>query len=199
MEQPQHIFKVLFIGDSGVGKTSMLLRLVSDEFIAEQPATIGVDFQVYNQTIDGKEVGLTVWDTAGQEKFRSLTESYYRGTQGIILVYDVTREESFQNLDSWLEEADLFATNKDIVKVLIGNKIDMEGREISTEAGKQYADEKGLLFIETSSKTGTGVKNAVDMLTRKILQTPGVWKTPRRSKKIQVEQQHQTEDDMCYC
>lgn len=119
-----HLFKLLLIGDSGVGKSTFLLRFTSDIFDDLSP-TIGVDFKFKLMILREKRLKLTIWDTAGQERFRTLTSSYYRGAQGIILVYDVTRRETFTNLsDVWLKEVELFSTNQDCIKMLIGNKVD---------------------------------------------------------------------------
>ncbi|KAG4214837.1 hypothetical protein ERO13_A01G142400v2 [Gossypium hirsutum] len=117
-------FKILLIGDSGAGKSSLLVSLISAS--AEDLApTIGVDFKIKFLTVGGKRLKLTIWDTAGQERFRTLTSSYYRGAQGIILVYDVTRRETFTNLSTvWAKEVELYSTNRDCVKMLVGNKVD---------------------------------------------------------------------------
>eukprot|EP00268_Persea_americana_P045533 TRINITY_DN4645_c0_g1_i6.p1 TRINITY_DN4645_c0_g1~~TRINITY_DN4645_c0_g1_i6.p1 ORF type:complete len:166 (-),score=34.71 TRINITY_DN4645_c0_g1_i6:855-1352(-) len=117
-------FKILVVGDSGVGKSSLLVSFISDGN-AQQSPTIGVDFKIKLLTIGGKRLKLTIWDTAGQERFRTLTSSYYRGAQGIILVYDVTRRETFTNLlDTWSKEVQIYSTSKDCIKMLVGNKVD---------------------------------------------------------------------------
>uniref|UniRef100_A0AAQ4Q444 RAB18B, member RAS oncogene family n=1 Tax=Gasterosteus aculeatus aculeatus TaxID=481459 RepID=A0AAQ4Q444_GASAC len=116
--------KLLIIGESGVGKSSLLLRFTEDTFDPEQPATIGVDFKVKTLSIDGNKAKLAIWDTAGQERFRTLTPSYYRGAQGVILVYDVTKRETFTKLENWLNELETYTTRNDLVKMLVGNKID---------------------------------------------------------------------------
>lgn len=117
-------FKLLLIGDSGVGKSSLLLSFTSDTFEDISP-TIGVDFKVRVVDIEGKKLKLSIWDTAGQERFRTLTSSYYRGAQGVIMVYDVTQRETFKNLsDVWLTEVELHSTNQDCIKMLVGNKVD---------------------------------------------------------------------------
>ncbi|XP_027772217.1 ras-related protein RABC1 isoform X2 [Solanum pennellii] len=119
-----YLFKLLLIGDSGVGKSSLLLSFTSDAFEDLSP-TIGVDFKVKHVTLGGKKLKLAIWDTAGQERFRTLTSSYYRGAQGIIMVYDVTRRDTFTNLsDIWAKEIDLYSTNQECIKMLVGNKVD---------------------------------------------------------------------------
>lgn len=172
--------KILIIGESGVGKSSLLLRFTDDTFDPEQAATIGVDFKVKTLTVDGNRAKLAIWDTAGQERFRTLTPSYYRGAQGVILVYDVCSKSSFSKLDAWLNELDTFATKQDIVKMLVGNKIDMENREVSRDEGLKFARKHHMLFIEASAKTKEGVQCAFEELVEKVIQTPGLWETDQR-------------------
>lgn len=117
--------KILIIGESGVGKSSLLLRFVEDNFDPEQTLTIGVDFKTKRLTIDGNAVKLAIWDTAGQERFRTLTPSYYRDAQGAILVFDVNSYATFAKLEVWLSELDTYSTKSNIVKMIVGNKIDM--------------------------------------------------------------------------
>ncbi|XP_072475774.1 ras-related protein Rab-18-like isoform X1 [Notamacropus eugenii] len=121
--------KILIIGESEVGKSSLLLRFTDDAFDPEIAATIGVDFKVKIISVDGNKAKLAIWDTAGQEHFRTLTPSYYRGSQGVILVYDVTRRDNFVKLDNWLNELETYCTRNDIVKMLVGNKIDKENHK----------------------------------------------------------------------
>ncbi len=116
--------KILIIGESGVGKSSLLLRFTDDVFDTQLSATIGVDFKVKTLSVDGNTTKLAIWDTAGQERFRTLTPSYYRGAQGAILVYDVSSKDTFAKLDVWLNELETFANKPDIVKMLVANKID---------------------------------------------------------------------------
>ena len=121
-----HVFKLLLIGDAGVGKSSILLRYTDNTFDEHLQSTIGVDFKVKIANKDGKKIKLTIWDTAGQERFRTLTSAYYRGAQGIILTYDVTRRETFEALNVWLQEVDVYSPGggTNVVKLLVGNKID---------------------------------------------------------------------------
>jgi Ras-related protein Rab-18 len=168
--------KILIIGESGVGKSSLLLRFTDDQFDAEISATIGVDFKVKVITIDGNKVKLAIWDTAGQERFRTLTPSYYRGGQGAILVYDVTNRESFQKIEDWLNELETYTTNHDMIKMLVGNKCDMEAeRVVSKEEGQKCARKYQMMFIEASAKTKEGVQCAFEELVEKVIQTPGLW------------------------
>lgn len=169
--------KILMIGSSGVGKSSILLRYTDDEFDPEQRATIGVDYKVKLFSKHGCKVQLAVWDTAGQERFRTLCPSYYRGAQGAILVYDISSRGSFEQVEHWLEELETFSTNHNMVKMLVGNKCDKEGeRKVTTEEGLKCARKHRMMFLEASAKTRKGVTVAFEELAEKILQTPGLWK-----------------------
>ncbi|XVE76102.1 hypothetical protein DITRI_Ditri12bG0146300 [Diplodiscus trichospermus] len=168
-------FKILLIGDSGVGKSSLLVSFISAS--AEDLApTIGVDFKIKLLKVGGKRLKLTIWDTAGQERFRTLTSSYYRGAQGIILVYDVTRRETFTNLsDVWAKEVELYSTNKDCVKMLVGNKVDRDSdRAVSREEGIALAKELGCMFLECSAKTRKNVEQCFEELALKIMEVPSL-------------------------
>jgi len=152
--------KLLMIGDSGVGKTCLLLRYANDSFSPTFITTIGIDFKIKNVDIDGTRIKLQIWDTAGQERFRTITSSYYRGAHGIIVVYDVTDAESFNNVKQWLHEIDRYAA-ENVNKLLVGNKSDLTAkRVVSTEQGKEFADSLGIEFLETSAKTSANVEQA---------------------------------------
>jgi len=151
--------------------------------------------------VTGKRINLTIWDTAGQEKFRSLTSSYYRGTQGIILVYDITCDETFENIETWLEEVDTYSTNNSVIKLLIGNKLDKaDERTVSVERAKKFADDRGMIFAECSSKTGDGIEPAIQELVLRILNTPSSWASPV-SKPRAVTQTYDSAQRTggCYC
>ncbi|KAL8126001.1 ras-related protein RABC2a-like [Apium graveolens] len=169
-------FKILLIGDSAVGKSSLLLTFISDSLLQDPSPTIGVDFKIKLLTVGGKKLKLTVWDTAGQERFRTLTSSYYRGAQGIILVYDVTKRETFTNLsDVWAKEVNLYSTNQNCVKMLVGNKVDIESeRAVSREEGISLANELGCLFLECSAKTRENVEQCFEELALKIMEVPSL-------------------------
>ncbi|XP_035547537.1 ras-related protein RABC2a-like isoform X4 [Juglans regia] len=165
-------FKILLIGDSGVGKSSLLLSFISN-LVQDLSPTIGVDFKVKLLTIGGKRLKLTIWDT-GQERFGTLTSSYYRGSHGIILVYDVTRRETFTNvLDIWAKEVQLYSTNHECVKILLGNKVDRDTeRAVTREEGLALAQEHKWFFLECSAKTRENVQQCFKDLTLKILEVP---------------------------
>ena len=179
----QTTLKILLVGDSNVGKSSILLRFTDDTFDNEKCPTIGVDFKVKMISIDKVKVKLALWDTAGQERFRTLTPAYYRGAQGVILVYDVTSAQSFRQLEDWLQEVDRYATKADIVKMVIGNKIDKDSsdRAVSREEGLRFARRHRMLFLETSAKTSDGVQMAFEELVEKILQNPSLWKADQEN------------------
>ncbi|KAH0634728.1 hypothetical protein KY290_035911 [Solanum tuberosum] len=168
-------FKILLIGDSGVGKSSLLVSFISNA-VDDLAPTIGVDFKIKTLSVSGKKLKLTIWDTAGQERFRTLTSSYYRGAQGIILVYDVTRRETFTNLsDVWAKEVELYSNNQDCVKMLVGNKVDRESeRAVTREEGIALAKELGGLFLECSAKTRENVQNCFEELALKIMEVPSL-------------------------
>ncbi|XP_030746437.1 ras-related protein Rab-18-B [Sitophilus oryzae] len=169
--------KILIIGESGVGKSSLLLRFTEDNFDPEQTLTIGVDFKTKKLTVDGNAVKLAIWDTAGQERFRTLTPSYYRDAQGAILVFDISSYSTFAKLETWLNELDTYSTKKNIVKMIVGNKIDMENREVTREQAMAFARRHQTLYIEASAKTKHGVQAAFEELVHKIIQTPGLWES----------------------
>ena len=160
MSQHDYVFKYIIIGDSGVGKSCLLLQFTDKRFEPLHDLTIGVEFGARMVPIDGKNVKLQIWDTAGQESFRSITRSYYRGACGALLVYDVTRRETFSHLQTWLEDAKA-NSNTAISIMLIGNKCDLESkRQVSKEEGEKFAEENGLVFMETSAKTAMNVDEA---------------------------------------
>ncbi|KAI5608847.1 ras-related protein Rab-18-B [Silurus asotus] len=193
--------KILIIGESGVGKSSLLLRFTDDTFDPELAATIGVDFKVKTIAVDGNRAKLAIWDTAGQERFRTLTPSYYRGAQGVILVYDVTKRDSFTKLENWLNELETYCTRNDLVKMLVGNKIDKDNREVDRNEGLKFARKHSMLFIEASAKTRDGVQCSFEELVEKILQTPGLWESSIQNHGVQLGEQQTAGHGSCggYC
>jgi Ras-related protein Rab-1A len=155
-----YLFKLLLIGDSGVGKSCLLLRFADDTYTDSYISTIGVDFKIRTVDLDTKTIKLQIWDTAGQERFRTITSSYYRGAHGIIIVYDITDKESFDNVRQWLFEIDRYAS-ENVCKLLVGNKSDLSNkRAVEYDAAKTFADELTIPFLETSAKNATNVEQA---------------------------------------
>jgi len=163
-----YLFKLLLIGDSGVGKSCLLLRFAEDTYTESYISTIGVDFKIRTIELEGKTIKLQIWDTAGQERFRTITSSYYRGAHGIIVVYDVTDPESFNNVKQWLHEIDRYAC-ENVNKLLVGNKSDLEGkRAVQTETAKEFAESLGIEFLETSARNSTNVDKAFHTMASHI-------------------------------
>lgn len=161
------IMKILLIGDSGVGKSCLLVRFVEDKFSPSFITTIGIDFKIKTVDINGKKIKLQLWDTAGQERFRTITTAYYRGAMGIILVYDVTDERTFANVKQWFKTVSDHA-NDDAQLLLVGNKSDMDTRLVSFEQGESLAKELGIPFVESSAKDDTNVNEIFFTLARLI-------------------------------
>ncbi|XP_049280388.1 ras-related protein Rab-35 [Anopheles maculipalpis] len=180
-----HLFKLLIIGDSGVGKSSLLIRFSDNTFSGSYITTIGVDFKIRTVVINGERVKLQIWDTAGQERFRTITNTYYRGTHGVIVVYDVTNGESFGNVKRWLQEIE---SNCDIVnKVLVGNKNDDPTRKVvTTEDAERFANQMEIKLFETSAKDNINVEEMFLAITEQVL---------RHKKQTQKQQQSETNND----
>jgi len=163
-----YLFKLLLIGDSGVGKTCVLFRFSEDAFNSTFISTIGIDFKIRTIDLDGKKIKLQIWDTAGQERFRTITTAYYRGAMGIMLVYDITNEKSFDNIRNWIRNIEEHAA-ADVEKMVLGNKCDMnDKRQVSCDRGEGLAREYNVKFMETSAKTSINVEEAFISLARDI-------------------------------
>ncbi|OBT51200.1 hypothetical protein VE04_09324 [Pseudogymnoascus sp. 24MN13] len=162
------LIKLLLIAGSGVGKSSLPARFSEDSFTPSFITTIGIDFKIRTIELDGKRVKLQIWDTAGQERFRTITTAYYRGAMGILLVYDVTDERSFNNIRTWFSNVEQHAT-EGVNKILIGNKCDWDDkRTVSTERGQALADELGLDHLELGAKANINVEKAFFSLAADI-------------------------------
>jgi len=164
-----YLLKMLLVGDSGVGKSSLMCRYSDDQYSTNYISTIGVDFKIKTFDLDNKVVKLQIWDTAGQERFKSITTSYYRGAHGIIVVYDVTARSTFNNIKSWLYEIDRYAA-EDVCKVVVGNKCDMaDRRAVSYEEAKELTESLNIEYVECSAKDNLNVHDAFHSLTKRII------------------------------
>ena len=180
------LFKILMVGDSGVGKSCMLLRFVDQQYNETYISTIGVDFRIKTIEIAGRRVKLQIWDTAGQERFRTITSSYYRGAHGVMIVYDVTCERSFTNVKQWIHEINRYS-GENVEKVLVGNKCDRTDRkEVNYTIGKQFADDLGISFTETSAKSGNNTNELFLHLAQKLLKNKAM--NTINDKKIQIKE-----------
>jgi len=163
------LFKLLLIGDSGVGKSCLLLRFADDAWSDTYISTIGVDFKIRTLDIDGKVVKLQIWDTAGQERFRTITSSYYRGSNGIVVVYDITDMTSFNNVKQWMTEIRTYA-REDVSRFIVGNKSDLAAqRAVPTDTGMSFAQSQGVPFLETSAKNSENVNRLFTDMTKEIM------------------------------
>ncbi|TFY82679.1 hypothetical protein EWM64_g1333 [Hericium alpestre] len=163
-----YLFKVVLIGDSGVGKSNLLSRFTRNEFNIETKSTIGVEFATRTISVDGKTLKAQIWDTAGQERYRAITAAYYRGAVGALLVYDIAKHATYVNVTRWLKELRDHA-DSNIVIMLVGNKSDLKHlRAVPTEEAKAFATENGLSFIETSALDASNVESAFQTILTDI-------------------------------
>lgn len=170
MEDYKYLFKVVLIGNAGVGKTCLVRRFTQGLFPPGQGATIGVDFMISTVEIDGVKVKLQIWDTAGQERFRSITQSYYRSANALILVYDISCQPSFDCLPQWINEMDMYASTK-VITYLVGNKSDrVNQREIPAHIAERFAQQQDMRFLETSAKEADNVKRLFLEIAKELTQ-----------------------------
>lgn len=179
-----HQFKILIIGDSGVGKTCFLFSFVKDNLGAEFNPTVGVDVALKTLDVSGKLIKLQIWDTAGQERYRTLTNNYFHGADCIIIVYDTNNKKSFESVPSWIKTIEEKSPSN-ILRVLIGNKIDKNKREVHSEEGNSLAKKHNMFFYETSTKHK---KNNIYIFTF-ISQTILIYKTQNDKENIEIEKE----------
>ena len=175
-----YLFKYIIIGDAAVGKSNLLLRYAHGQFKPEYQLTIGVEFGAKNVEIRNKTYRIQIWDTAGQENFRSITRAYYKNSVCALVVYDISSRDSFNNVSTWIEDC-RNQSPKTIFMVLVGNKKDLEDkRQVSTDEGQELAEKYGLHFYETSAKTGENVNeifyNSADEIAKKLTKIIMIWK-----------------------
>lgn len=188
--------KLLMVGESAVGKTCLLRRYADDRFEQGFITTIGIDYKIKKIELQGRQVRLQMWDTAGQEKFRTITISYFRGAQGIVLVYDVTERKSFDRVIHWMEQIEENA-DKDVDKILVGNKCDLaDERVVSTKEGQELAAQFGVPFIETSAKEGVGCTECFENIASVVFER--VQKNPRIKKRT-IDPNKDTQSAPCSC
>ncbi|XP_046847749.1 ras-related protein Rab-13-like isoform X2 [Xenia sp. Carnegie-2017] len=165
-----HLFKVILIGDAAVGKTCILCRFAHDEFKPTHLSTIGIDFKMRTFTVDGSRIRIQMWDTAGQERYETITTQYYRRAQGIMLVYDITRRKTFENIQKWIHYVEEHAGNE-VKTVMVGNKCDIEEskREVSYREGEKLSQKYGIPFLETSAFSNVNIEKAFTEMCQLIL------------------------------
>ncbi|KAH8346717.1 hypothetical protein KR084_008528 [Drosophila pseudotakahashii] len=216
-----YLFKLLLIGDSGVGKSCLLLRFADDTYTESYISTIGVDFvsdkescenslclthrififqKIRTIELDGKTIKLQIWDTAGQERFRTITSSYYRGAHGIIVVYDCTDQESFNNVKQWLEEIERYAC-ENVNKLLVGNKSDLTTKKVVDHTtAAEYAAQLGIPFLETSAKSATNVEQAFMTMAAEIKNRVGPPSSATdNASKVKIDQGRPVENTKSGC
>ena len=171
-EELDFIFKVVFLGDSSVGKSNIISKYKLNEFNRNSKSTVGVEFYSKIITQNNKNIKIQIWDTAGQERFKSITKSYYKGAKGAkgaIIVYDITRRATFENVQEWFKDTKTMGDNTHLVLMLVGNKCDLVNeRQVSTEEGKKEAEMNGMAFMETSALDGTNITEAFELMAKLI-------------------------------
>ena len=189
--------QLLIIGDSSVGKTSLITRYTNGTFKEEYLATVGLDYYSKEEVINNKTINIKLWDTAGQERYKSLTQNYFKNAEGVLLTYDITNSESFDNLKEWISSIKKNMEGKDIFipVIIIGNKIDMEeSRETSKEDAEKFAKENNYKYFETSAKTGEGVDDAIRELVIQILKQNGQIDDQKEARASSVQIKEENKD-----
>ena len=205
MSDIDHLFKIIVIGDSSVGKTNILTRFIRNQFNNESKPTIGVDFSAKTLEVGKKTVKVQVWDTAGQERLKAFSSAYYQGSHGAIVVYDITNRDTFENVRKWIKEISDHQDPKDMVVMLIGNKSDLEdSRSVNEEEGRYLSEEYDFFFMETSAKTNLGneVQKAFNILVEEMISRNIDRKEPEgekinRGSKIDMKEGENTKKKGC--
>ena len=195
--------QLLIIGDSSVGKTSIITRFTNGTFNPNYLATVGLDNFTKDETIDDKNIKVKLWDTAGQERFKSLANGFFRNAQGIMLVYDITNHESFESLKFWIESIkNNLGNDLKIPIIIIGNKIDLEGREVKPEEAESFCKKLNIPYFETSAKTGENIDNSIRALVKMVLNNNTDNKVDNNEKsniKLNTEEHSKKEKSGCGC
>jgi small GTP-binding protein len=175
-------YKFLILGDSSVGKTSFIQKYTNNTFNLYQKSTIGIDYSIQTAHIHNKTIRLQIWDTAGQERYKSIVKSFYHGTHGILLMYDISKEDTFNGISLWLK--DINEKNKDVAIILVGNKCDLEddNRKVPIEKGKELADSLSISFFETSAKFDINIKESFTNLVENTYRKFGIVSTENNIK-----------------
>lgn len=184
----EFIYKILLLGDTSVGKTCFLLRYCDDIYNESHIATIGLDYRVKPVELNKRKIKLQIWDTAGQDRFRSITQSYYKGSHGILLIYDVENESSFQNIKQWVIQIREYSP-KEVILVLVANKIDTTNRQVDQKEGEDFAKERNLIYIEASAKEGINVNEAFELLYKSIYEG-GLGREVKDKTSIKIDEKH---------
>ena len=167
-DQSEMVFKVVLVGDVSVGKTNIVSRYIRNEFHEDSKSTVGVEFLSKQFQVEGHSIKAQIWDTAGSEKFRSITNQYYKGAKGALVVYDITNQSSFESVDKWMSEVSASA-DKNITFIIIGNKCDLnDNRKVTTEQGEDKAMINEAAFMETSALSGENIEKAFELMINEI-------------------------------
>jgi small GTP-binding protein len=180
--------KIMIIGESKIGKTSLISRYCNNQFYGAYLSTIGIDFQIKNLILNNKNIRLQIWDTAGEERYRNIAKNYFQSSDGFVIVYDISNSETFEKLDYWIEQIKTNSQESSKM-ILFGNKSDIEdSRQVSKEEGKEYAIKYNLNFFEVSAKEGTNVKEGFECFVKEILNSfsPNENYKKRKSKLLSV-------------
>eukprot|EP00485_Elphidium_margaritaceum_P021633 CAMPEP_0202712260 /NCGR_PEP_ID=MMETSP1385-20130828/36152_1 /ASSEMBLY_ACC=CAM_ASM_000861 /TAXON_ID=933848 /ORGANISM="Elphidium margaritaceum" /LENGTH=202 /DNA_ID=CAMNT_0049372231 /DNA_START=144 /DNA_END=752 /DNA_ORIENTATION=+ len=193
-----HLFKFTIIGDSGVGKSCLMMRFADDTFNESFITTIGVDFRFRTITVDDKIVKLQIWDTAGQEKFKTITSSYYRNAHAVMIVYDVSDRKSYENIEQWLSDIEKFCPSQ-VCKMIIGNKCDIldSEREVDLASAQNFAENLKIPYIETSAKTANNVETAFIKMVRQLIKNKAAQTTTVNA--IDLSKARQQQNGQCNC
>ncbi|CAK58803.1 unnamed protein product (macronuclear) [Paramecium tetraurelia] len=192
----EQLMKVLLLGNSGVGKTQILLRYCDNNFKTGYMCTIGVDFKIKKLQVDEKNVKMQIWDTAGQEKYQTLTQNFYKGAMGILLVFALNNKDSLRDIDKWMNQIKQHAS-ENIIKVLIGNKADIKERCISNEEAQSLAEKHGIPYFETSAKDGTNVNEVFLQVAKLINHHHQDQQNGNANKVLSIHQDEKKVDSSC--